>query len=53
LGEVDFDALVECRAQPGPVNQAGTYQLYRVGDAWTGRDIHAALLDSNRLCRAL
>ena len=36
LGEIDFDALVECRAQPDPVNQAGTYQLYRVGDAWDG-----------------
>ena len=53
LGELDYDALVECRAQPSALNNAGTYQLYRVGDAWAGRDIHAAMLDSNRLCRAL
>jgi dimethylglycine catabolism A len=28
-------------------------RLYRLGDAAAGRDIHAALLDSLRLCKDL
>jgi hypothetical protein len=29
------------------------FELYKVGDAVSSRDIHCALLDSRRLCRAL
>ena len=29
---------------------AGTYQLFRVGDAVASRNIHAAIYDSLRLC---
>ena len=52
-GEVDYDALVAGTPQPAPVNADGSFTMYRVGDAWAGRDIHAAMLDSNRLCRVL
>ena len=31
----------------------GDFQLFRVGDAWTSRNIHAAMLDSLRLCKDL
>jgi len=53
LGDVDLDALVEVRPQPASTNHNGTYELYRVGDALAGRDLHAAILDSLRLCSAL
>ena len=53
LGELDFDALTACEPQDVELNEHGAYQLYRVGDAWTGRDLHAALFDSNRLCRVI
>ncbi|MFD1489293.1 NADH:flavin oxidoreductase [Ancylobacter vacuolatus] len=50
-GETDLDALIEGRA-PRWTGQKG-FALYRVGDAWTGRNIHAALYDSLRLCKDL
>jgi hypothetical protein len=31
-------------------NRKGSYSLFRVGDAVASRDIHAAILDSLRLC---
>jgi hypothetical protein len=53
LGEVDLEALAEVRPQPAGANVMGAYELYRVGDAVSGRDIHAAILDSLRLCSAI
>ncbi|TCK23201.1 2,4-dienoyl-CoA reductase-like NADH-dependent reductase (Old Yellow Enzyme family) [Ancylobacter aquaticus] len=50
-GETDLDALIEGRPQRW-TGQPG-FALYRVGDAWTGRNIHAALYDSLRLCKDL
>ncbi|WP_371347557.1 FAD-dependent oxidoreductase [Ancylobacter sp. IITR112] len=50
-GETDLDALISGRA-PRWTGQPG-FALYRVGDAWTGRNIHAALYDSLRLCKDL
>ncbi|WP_018387674.1 NADH:flavin oxidoreductase [Ancylobacter sp. FA202] len=50
-GETDLDALIEGRP-PRWTGQPG-FALYRVGDAWTGRNIHAALYDSLRLCKDL
>jgi hypothetical protein len=35
------------------LNQSGRFALYRVGDAVAGRNIHAAVLDSFRLCSAI
>ncbi len=53
LGEIDIEALVVLQPQPEDANPAGTYQLFRLGDAVAARDIHAALLDANRLVRVL
>ncbi|MFO1090238.1 MAG: NADH:flavin oxidoreductase [Hyphomicrobiales bacterium] len=53
LGEVDLHALVEARAQGIEKNPAGAYALYRIGDAWTSRNIHAAMLDAMRLTVAM
>lgn len=51
LGELDIDALLEGRPQDLAGNPAGRFRLFRVGDAVAARDIHAAILDANRLCR--
>ncbi len=53
LGETDVEALVALGAQPGEANRQGAYWLFRIGDAVAARDIHAAMLDANRLARAL
>ncbi len=53
LGEVDLDALVAMAPQPEGTNLSGDYRLYRIGDAQAQRNIHAAILDANRLCRAI
>ncbi|MCB4770975.1 NADH:flavin oxidoreductase [Ancylobacter sp. Lp-2] len=50
-GETDLDALVAGRPQRW--TGANGYALYRIGDAWTGRNIHAAIYDALRLCKDL
>ncbi|WP_029353273.1 NADH:flavin oxidoreductase [Bosea sp. 117] len=50
-GETDLEALVAGRPQRW--TGADGFALYRVGDAWTGRNIHAAIYDSLRLCKDL
>ncbi|UYM04382.1 oxidoreductase [Solicola gregarius] len=50
LGEVDHDALLSGRPQDVRTNPAGTYQLFRIGDAVASRNIHAAIYDALRLC---
>ena len=52
-GEVDYHALVGGRPQTIVANPAGGFLLYRVGDAVTSRNIHAAIFDSLRLCHDL
>src|SRR5688572_14658604 len=49
-GEVDIDALIASRPQALVRNRDGRFQLFRVGDAVSSRNIHAALYDSLRLC---
>ncbi len=49
-GEVDIDALIAGLPQEIVTNPDGGYQLFRVGDAVSGRNIHAAIYDSLRLC---
>ncbi len=49
-GEVDYEALVAGRPQP---RQGDGYQLFRIGDAVAGRNIHAAVYDALRLCKDL
>ncbi len=48
-GVTDYDALLGGLPQP----DAGGLALYRVGDAVASRNLHAAILDSRRLCQAL
>ncbi|MGZ4699663.1 MAG: oxidoreductase [Ilumatobacteraceae bacterium] len=49
-GEVDYEALVAGRPQP---LVGDGYQLFRIGDAVAGRNIHAAVYDALRLCKDL
>lgn len=49
-GEVDQQALLAGRPQQVVRNPAGRYQLFRIGDAVTSRNIHAAIYDALRLC---
>ncbi|WP_374633368.1 FAD-dependent oxidoreductase [Paracoccus sp. (in: a-proteobacteria)] len=51
LGEVDYEALVEGRPQSLRRNDAGTYQLFRIGDAVAARNTHAAIYDALRLLK--
>lgn len=48
-GEVDQDALINGRPQRVHRNPSGRYQLFRIGDAVTSRNIHAAVYDALRL----
>ena len=50
LGEVDLPALLAMRQQSLVRNREGSYQLFRIGDAVTCRNVHAAVLDALRLC---
>ncbi|MFJ8925528.1 FAD-dependent oxidoreductase [Streptomyces sp. NPDC102364] len=50
FGEVDHRALLAREAQAVVRNPAGRYQLFRIGDAVTSRNIHAAVYDALRLC---
>ncbi|OIV38439.1 N-methylproline demethylase [Mangrovactinospora gilvigrisea] len=53
LGRVDQRALLAGAPQREEPNPAGGYRLFRIGDAVTSRNIHAAVLDALRLCRAI
>jgi len=52
-GEVDVDGLVAGAPAEIVVNPEGGYLLYRVGDAVSSRNIHAAIYDALRLCKNL
>ncbi|MFK0164207.1 FAD-dependent oxidoreductase [Rhizobium sp. NPDC090279] len=53
LGAVDYPALIARRA-PLPVkNEAGSFDLIRIGDAIASRNIHAAIYDALRYCSLL
>jgi N-methyl-L-proline demethylase len=51
LGAVDYDALLAGRPQEKLDNPAGSFRLYRIGDAVASRNIHAAIYDALRLCK--
>jgi NADPH-dependent 2,4-dienoyl-CoA reductase/sulfur reductase-like enzyme len=53
LGEVDHGALLALRPQDVTRNAAGAYQVFRIGDAVSSRNIHAAVYDAFRLCLAV
>jgi len=50
-GAVDVPALLAGKPQTVVSNPDGQYMLFRVGDCVAGRNIHAALYDSLRLCK--
>ena len=50
-GELDVAALLGGSPQPGMEGDVEGYWLFRVGDAVSCRNIHAAVYDSLRLCR--
>ena len=52
-GEIDLEALLAGRPQALSGNPDGRYQLFRIGDAVTSRNIHAAIYDALRLCKDL
>jgi NADPH-dependent 2,4-dienoyl-CoA reductase/sulfur reductase-like enzyme len=53
LGELDLIAMAEAREQRVETNPEGAFVLYRIGDAWAARNIHAATLDAMRVCVGL
>lgn len=53
LGDLDPEAFVALAPQPEDANPSGEYFLARIGDALAPRDIHAAMLDANRLARVI
>lgn len=50
-GVLDIEALVDGRPQPG--NDADGFRLFRIGDAFSSRNVHAAIHDALRLCKDL
>jgi 2,4-dienoyl-CoA reductase-like NADH-dependent reductase (Old Yellow Enzyme family)/thioredoxin reductase len=53
LGEVDLRALADAKLQTIISNPEGKFNLYKVGDAWSCRNLHAAMLDAARICHPL
>jgi 2,4-dienoyl-CoA reductase-like NADH-dependent reductase (Old Yellow Enzyme family)/thioredoxin reductase len=53
LGAVDYDQLLAGASQSMAMNPAGTFQLFRIGDAVAARNTHAAIYDALRLVKDL
>jgi hypothetical protein len=51
LGEVDYDALIAGRPQAVATNAGGGFRLFRIGDAVSARNTHAAIYDALRLVK--
>lgn len=52
-GSVDIDKLVARQSQSAAGEERTGFDLFKVGDAVSCRDIHCAILDSRRLCMGL
>ncbi len=52
-GELDYRALLAARPQQIVRNPAGRFSLFRIGDAVSSRNIHAAIYDALRLVKDL
>ena len=52
-GEIDYEALIAGRPQAVERHPDGRYQLFRIGDAVSSRNIHAAVYDAIRLVKDL
>ncbi|UWR95200.1 NADH:flavin oxidoreductase [Phaeobacter inhibens] len=50
-GEVDYDALIAGEPQSHGVAGQGGFQLFRIGDAVSARNTHAAIYDALRLMK--
>ncbi|AZQ67078.1 FAD-binding protein [Silicimonas algicola] len=50
-GAVDYDALIEGRAQGIASGKKSGFQLFRIGDAVSARNTHAAIFDALRLMK--
>lgn len=53
LGEVSYDDLIAGRPQAIVRNPDGGFQLFRIGDAVSARNTHAAIYDALRLVKDL
>ena len=53
LGEMDYESLIEGKPQQLIKNPKGNFSLFRIGDAVSSRNIHAAIYDAMRLCITL
>ncbi|MGB5560443.1 MAG: NADH:flavin oxidoreductase [Paracoccaceae bacterium] len=51
MGEVDYDALIAGAPQTVTRNENGRFQLFRIGDAVSARNTHAAIYDALRLVK--
>ncbi len=53
-GQTDLPALLSARRQPWPpAASQGNFELYRIGDALSSRNIAAAVFDALRLCSVM
>ncbi|MEJ8474018.1 NADH:flavin oxidoreductase [Roseibium algae] len=53
LGAVDYQSMIDSSPQNVCPNPNGTYKLFRIGDAVSARNTHAAIYDALRLTRTL
>jgi N-methyl-L-proline demethylase len=53
LGAIDYGTLLAGRPQSLTTNPDGRFQLFRIGDAVSSRNIHAAVYDALRLVKDL
>ena len=53
LEQFHYGALIEGRPQGLVRNPDGRFQLFRIGDAISSRNIHAAIYDALRLLKDL
>ena len=51
LGQVDYKSLIKGLNKETIKNKKGDFFLFRVGDAISSRNIHAAIYDSLRICK--
>ncbi len=50
-GAVDYEALIAGHPQQVTTNPEGKYRLFRIGDAVSARNTHAAIYDALRLMK--
>ena len=53
LGELELEAFARDKNPVLERNPKGRFVLFRIGDAWASRNVHAATLDAMRCCKGL